>query len=289
MKKILALLGALLAVISTLSVGTWAYFSDTEQTDTNVITAGILDLTLDAASGATTAFLTTGVTNAEPGDTGSDSTLLKNTAGTISGELDINLGNVSQTAGAIGEFAGGTELGANLYVAIWLDKDNSGSWNADDVGLKNATDTEYTYVAGVSSTTTGAGTTTTIVDTALNQADDYWNGFLVSVTSGTYSGLKAVVTDFDAASDTLTITALPAALGVGITYTLSGPLYYTIASFDDLGKFDNVLTMAVDSSPGDDWDFTIEWMIPATVGNTIQGDAAQFDAISFVLEQAAAD
>ena len=288
MKKILGLTIAALLVMALVGGGTWAYFSDPEQTDTNVLTAGILDLTRDSVSGNTTAFLTTGVTNVAPGDSNTDSTLLKNTAGTMSGELDINLGNVSEVAGAAGEFAGGTDLAGELYVALWLDKDNLGSWGVDDVGLQATANTTYSYVAGVSGNTADSGTTTTLVDAALTEGVDYWNGFKITITSGAMSGLEGVVTDFDDTTDTLTVTAFPSAISTE-TYDLDGPLYATMLSYHSLGNYDNVLTMAIDGSPGDDWDFVVEWLIPATEGNTIQGDAAQFDSISFTLEQAAAD
>jgi len=288
MKKILGLTVAALLVMALVGGGTWAYFSDVEQTDTNVLTAGVLDLTRDGASGTTTAFLTTSVGNVAPGDSNTDSTLLKNTAGTMTGELDINLGSIGETAGTVGEFAGGTDLAGKLYVAIWLDKDAGASWNSDDVGLQATADTTYSYVAGVSGNTADSGTTTTLTDAALTEADDYWNGFKITITSGAMNGLEGVVTDFDAASDTLTVTAFPSAISTE-TYDLDGPLYATMSSYHNLGNYDNVLTMAIDGSPGDDWDFVVEWLIPATEGNTIQGDKAQFDSISFTLEQAAAD
>ena len=288
MKKLFGLTIAALLIIGMVGGGTWAYFSDPEATQNNILTAGVLDLTRDGASNVTTVFLTAGVANASPGDSNTNSTLLANTAGTLAGELDIDLGNVTETAGATGEFAGGTELAANLYMAIWLDKDNAGSWNADDVGLKATANTKYSYVAGVTGFIVDSGTTTTIVDAALTEADNYWNGFKITITSGVNNGLVGVVTDFDAASDTLTVTAFPTAFVAAVTYSLSGPLYYTMASYDTLAKYDNVLTMTT-STPGDDWDFVIEWLIPATVGNTIQGDTAKFDAITFTPEQAAAD
>ena len=289
MKKLFGLTIAALLIIGMVGGGTWAYFSDPEATQNNVLTAGVLDLTRDAASNVTTAFLTTGVTNASPGDSNTNSTLLANTAGTIAGELDIDLGNITETAGATGEFAGGTELAANLYMAIWLDKNNAGSWNADDWGLEATANTKYSYVAGVTGFIVDSGTTTTIVDAALTEGDDYWNGFKITITSGANLNLLGVVTDFDAASDTLTVTAFPNAFVAAVTYNLSGPLYYTMASYDTIGKYDNVLTIAKTGDDGDDWDFNIEWLIPATVGNAIQGDAAKFDEITFTLEQAAAD
>ncbi|MBN1643531.1 MAG: hypothetical protein JW856_01735 [Dehalococcoidales bacterium] len=50
MKKILGLGAALLVIIATLGVGTWAYFSDTETVTGNVVASGTLDLGLGASA-----------------------------------------------------------------------------------------------------------------------------------------------------------------------------------------------------------------------------------------------
>jgi len=289
MKRILGLTIAALLVIAMVGGATWAYFSDSESTVDNTFTAGTLDLTRDTFSEVTDAFLTdVEVGNVAPGDSSSDYSTLAN-GGTLSGELDINLGSVVETDVDSGEFDGDPDLADNLYMAIWLDEDNEGGWEDGDVGLEASTNTKYGYVGGVSSTSTGAGSTTTLVDSALTEADDHWNGFKITITSGANDTLLGVVTDFDAASDTLTVTAFPNAIASGVDYTLSGPLYATMASYHNLGEYDDVLTVAKNGDPGDDWDFTAEWLVPATVGNTIQGDTSKFDTITFTLEQAAAD
>ena len=54
------------------------------------------------------------------------------------------------------------------------------------------------------SSTADSGTTTTLVDASLSEADDLWIGALLVFTTGTNNGYTAVVTDFDAAADTLT-------------------------------------------------------------------------------------
>lgn len=68
------------------------------------------------------------------------------------------------------------------------------------------------------------GSTTTLVDAALTQADDYWNGAVVIFKGNTTAALKGIpahVKDFDAASDTLTFyKALPAAPAAGDQYHL---------------------------------------------------------------------
>lgn len=61
--------------------------------------------------------------------------------------------------------------------------------------------------------TADSGTTTTLTDSALNEADDKWNGALLVFRAGTNAGYSAAVTDFDAASDTITFApAVPNAV-----------------------------------------------------------------------------
>ena len=58
-----------------------------------------------------------------------------------------------------------------------------------------------------------SGTTTTLVDAMLTQADDYWNGAMLIFRSGTNEGRTAIITDFDAGTDTLTFApAVPDAV-----------------------------------------------------------------------------
>jgi len=62
-------------------------------------------------------------------------------------------------------------------------------------------------------TVADSGTTTTLVDAVLTQADGYWNGALLIFRTGTNAGRTAIITDFDAATDTLTFTpAVPDAV-----------------------------------------------------------------------------
>ena len=68
--------------------------------------------------------------------------------------------------------------------------------------------------------TADSGTTTTLVDAALTQGDQRWRGALLIFRSGSNDGYTAIVTDFDAASDTITFTP---AVPTGVTtesYTL---------------------------------------------------------------------
>lgn len=69
--------------------------------------------------------------------------------------------------------------------------------------------------------TTAAGTDQThIVDATLTEANDYWNLMKVVITSGTYIGMEGTVTDFDAATDKLTISGFDNNPGAGVTYSV---------------------------------------------------------------------
>ncbi len=105
MKKIILLVTALVAVIATLSAGTFAYFNDVETSAGNVITAGTLNLVpaqsksySQHGSGGTSAFVGTlgdGVaghvtfTDVSPGQSGTITFTLYN-SGTIDGVLTIS-------------------------------------------------------------------------------------------------------------------------------------------------------------------------------------------------------
>lgn len=65
------------------------------------------------------------------------------------------------------------------------------------------------------------GDATHLVDAALTQADDFWNGKKVRFTSGANNGLVRGITDFVAATDTITFApAVAAAVGAGDTYEI---------------------------------------------------------------------
>jgi len=72
-----------------------------------------------------------------------------------------------------------------------------------------------------SGTADAGGSTTTIVDAALTEVNLIWRGCMVLITSGASANQRAIVSDFDAASDTLTFApVLENAIGAGITYEL---------------------------------------------------------------------
>ena len=132
MKKILGLAIAALIVITLVGAGTWAYFSDTESSANNSLTAGTLDLNVDGGDTAVTTF---SVTGKAPGDSGNGSTTLAS-AGNLSGELDIAFSTITNTGGSGGEFGDSVgNLGAVAQIAVYIDVDQSGTFNSGDIEL----------------------------------------------------------------------------------------------------------------------------------------------------------
>lgn len=69
------------------------------------------------------------------------------------------------------------------------------------------------------SAATSLGSTTTIVDTALKQANDWWNGGAVLILTGTNAGHVRWVTDWVQSTSILTLDrALPAAVASAVQY-----------------------------------------------------------------------
>jgi spore coat-associated protein N len=144
MKKLILLLGALIAVVALLSAGTFAYFQDTETSSTNSITAGTLDLNINGGN-ANYNILTISAANGYPGNSGSAYTLIKN-VGSLDAELDIALGAATNTESTgTTEFeadvtggAGVGELGGVAKIVVWIDKDKDGAFdNGSDIVLKS--------------------------------------------------------------------------------------------------------------------------------------------------------
>lgn len=91
---------------------------------------------------------------------------------------------------------------------------------ADDSDI----DSQLSTIDGVLIATSGtadSGTATTLVDNALTQGDDYWNDMLIVITGGTNVGQARRISDFDDASDTVTVDpAFDAAIDGTSTYAI---------------------------------------------------------------------
>lgn len=98
--------------------GTFALFSDTEQSTDNTLSAGTLDLTVDGTDSAVT---TVSVNDIAPGDSGSGATTLENT-GNIDGYVDLQFSTATNNEGDNPESEGDTadpgDLGSVLTVTV---------------------------------------------------------------------------------------------------------------------------------------------------------------------------
>jgi spore coat-associated protein N len=97
MRRIFTLTIIAVAILAMVGVGTWAYFSDTEQSTANTFTAGTLDLKLSDANetdqdGVSASFSSS---NFKPGDSVGPSTITLKNVGTIAAHhVDIKFTNV---------------------------------------------------------------------------------------------------------------------------------------------------------------------------------------------------
>ena len=72
--------------------------------------------------------------------------------------------------------------------------------------------------------TADSAAASTLTDAALTEADDFWNGSVLRTIRGAGTGQQRTVTDFDAASDTLTVdSAWAANPAAGTVYLLDRP------------------------------------------------------------------
>jgi predicted ribosomally synthesized peptide with SipW-like signal peptide len=173
MKKIIGLSVTAIMLLGVIGGATYAYFSDTESSTNNALTAGTLDLNIDGGNAAVT---TLSVSATAPGDSGSGSSTLAN-VGSMAGELDVTTSAVTNTPGSGGtEYEGGSgELGAAAQIAMYLDIDQSGGWNTGDIGLKSdgttyspPTSLDYDVIDNYASESWDA----VIADMAVSAADD---------------------------------------------------------------------------------------------------------------------
>jgi spore coat-associated protein N len=169
MKKIIGLSVAALLIIGIIGGATFAYFSDTESSVDNTLTAGILDLNIDGGNVAVT---TLTVSAAEPGASGSASSTLSN-VGSMAGELDIATSVVTNTGAVSGtsEYADDSgDLGGVAQIAMYLDIDQSGGVTAGDIGLQSD-GTTYDPTGGLN------------YDIVDNYASENWNEVITSMVA----------------------------------------------------------------------------------------------------------
>ena len=154
MKKVIISLMTIGLVMAFMGAGVYALFSDTETASGNTFTAGTLNLQVGSADPCTDKVT---LSNIKPTDANTAATWLIKNLGSLSGNLDITVGAITNNENTITEpeaAAGdvttpGGELGGLLTVAFWMDADKSGTWTSGDYYLKS----DGTKVSWVSGTT----------------------------------------------------------------------------------------------------------------------------------------
>lgn len=109
MKKILGLAVAAMLVMAMVGTGTWAFFSDSETSTGNILSAGTMDLTINNANANVVMFT---LSDMVPGDTieGSPVTITLKNIGSITGDLTlVTTSTNTESTGTTGTAsAGGT-------------------------------------------------------------------------------------------------------------------------------------------------------------------------------------
>jgi hypothetical protein len=125
----------------------------------------------------------------------------------------INSGTIAANA------IGNSQLASNAITANIF---NDGAIIADKVALDTVTKIRGQGPFGVSD----SGTTTTIVDATAggfgdSTTDDFYNGMMLYFRSGNLQGLGRLITDYDQASNTITVSpAFPTTITAGMTYEI---------------------------------------------------------------------
>lgn len=137
-----------------------------------------------------------------------------------------------------------TKVIDNSILSIIMTKQSGG----DTSDFDNSTDSLEAIADAVASGSrtvagTGAGTTTTIIDSSYSQANDYWNGCVIVALTGNNAGQARIVTDFDSATNTFTVTP---AFG---TATASSETYSLISGMSLYENIKNISTIGVTAAP----------------------------------------
>ena len=134
--------------------GTFAYFSDTEISTGNSLTAGTLNLQVGAADPMTDKVT---LANIKPTDTDTAAIWLTKNLGSLEGTFSVSISAITDNENTITEpeaaagdvTAGVGELGGLLKIAIWMDADKNGGWSTSDYYLDPTVPGKVAWVSDV--------------------------------------------------------------------------------------------------------------------------------------------
>jgi predicted ribosomally synthesized peptide with SipW-like signal peptide len=233
MKKIIGLSIAALLVIAMVTVGTLAYFSDTELSTGNTITAGTLNLipamsgSISGSSGsyAQSPNLSDGVdghvtfSNVSPGNSGSIEWVLYND-GNLTGTLTLAATTVTfaengsnEPEAAVPGNNGGTNGDLDEYMGMWVQVGTDSSQAAAESALANVTNggttTGYVPISGLQTVLTAITSQAMAASGGNNYVVIKINWSLASnlkaANAGVFDGTGTDVDDNIIQSDTITI------------------------------------------------------------------------------------
>ena len=191
--------------------GTFAYFSDTETSEGNTFTAGTLNLKVGDVDSTTEKI---NIPNLKPDDSGNAADWTVQNTGSITGDLNISISPITNNENTITEpeqdagdnTADEGELGSYLNVSIWLDMDQNGTWDADDIALKSD-----------GTTVTNDGSTEKPYDYLDNYSSDSWNDVVTMDSNAAFD----FMVDYDFPSDENDDTTQSDSAVFDITFSLS--------------------------------------------------------------------
>ncbi len=129
---------------------------------------------------------------------------------------------------------------------------------------------------------TAAGTTTTLVDSALTEPADFWNGGLLWFLTGALVGKTAQISDYALAGTTLTFPAQTQAPGAGSAYALANLEYPRAALVSAI----NTALVEMGSLPNEDTSLSTvadqeEYDLPAGVSDVRKVEIATATAAPY--------
>jgi len=270
MKKLILLGVALVAIIATLSVGTWAYFTDTQVSTGNIFTAGTLDLGLSNSSGGSPTADTSATFSAStwaPGATASGSLYINNAGSLAAGHVTVSFAKsavdvsgrpVVISGGPTVNFAGGTGAkgyctvnasGAITNITIPTGDGGSGYTTGGAVTITDVGGSSGSSFAGTLVASSGAVTSVTIT----NGGSGYWQDTNdvfdknITCTTATWHG---VTQD-----------------GSGSTALIQGQTLAQLVSAGTLNLYDTGYTLA----SGADYPLNLTFTFASTAANGCQG------------------
>jgi len=185
-----------------------------------------------------------------------------------------NLGSGATVAANLVDIEGQTDdigaAGAGLTAIPW-----NAAWDAEvQSEVDDALVARFLDKLILASGTADSGNTLTMVDAARTEGDaDYWKGRLIVFTSGVIAGQCAIITDFNATTDTFTFApALTQAVATQTYVILPGISVWddTLAEHLAAGSTGNALNAA--GSAGDPWATAIPGAYGAGTAGKIVGD-----------------